>query len=172
MLAATSRFWQNLLQMHHTPSEAARQDAQEVFARIQRQTAGLLPDYIVDALRVKNLISDENIKAAIRDLSRGSTPGTDGIPLEFYLLHLDRVAPLLSRLFQQVLERGRLTPDMAKAILSPIYKDKGSPSDPAMYRPIRAPVVGSMSFALIILCSQGIRSCKIAPLNERSFEKV
>ena len=149
MLTAVSGFWENLLNMQHTPDEEARSDAERVLARIKDETAGILPEYIVDALSVENLISEDNIKAAVKGLARGSTPGVDGMPLELYLLHLDKVAPLFHRLFKQVLERGRMTPAMAKAVLSPIYKNKGSPSDPAMYRPIS---VTTIAYRVLAKC--------------------
>ena len=58
------------------------------------------------------------------------------MPLELYLLHADALAPLLSKLYKQILERGKMTTRMCKAVLSPIFKNKGSAADPAMYRPI------------------------------------
>ena len=56
--------------------------------------------------------------------------------LDFFLEHVHEIAPKLSRLYAQVLARGRMTPSMCRAVLSPLYKDKGSPADRAMYRPI------------------------------------
>ena len=45
----------------------------------------LTPEYIqVDARSVENLISEDNIEAAVKGLARGSTPGVDGMPLELY----------------------------------------------------------------------------------------
>ena len=149
MLAAASGFWKRLLNMQHTPSEEAKRDAESVLARIKTETEGMLPDYIVGALSAENIISKDNIKAAVRDLARGSTPGVDRMPLEFYLLHLDRLAPLLHKLYKQVLERGEMTPEMAKAVLSPIYKNKGSTSDQAMYRPIS---VTTIAYRILAKC--------------------
>ena len=56
--------------------------------------------------------------------------------LEFFLEHIHEVAPLLSKLFTDVLTRGSMTPSMCQAVLSPLYKGKGSKDDRAMYRPI------------------------------------
>jgi hypothetical protein len=50
--------------------------------------------------------------------------------------HIDTVAPLLSELFARVLDAGKMTPTMCRATLSPLYKNKGSPHDRAMYRPV------------------------------------
>ena len=78
----------------------------------------------------------KNIKVAIKDLSRGSVPGVDKIPLDFYLVYRDEMAPCLSELFQTLLRRGELTPDMQRAVLSPVFKNKGERRDPTKYRPI------------------------------------
>ena len=60
----------------------------------------------------------------------------DDMGLDFFLEHVHEIAPKLSRLYARVLARGRMTPSMCRAVLSPLYKDKGSPADRAMYRPI------------------------------------
>lgn len=78
----------------------------------------------------------ENVIDAIKSLARASTPGVDDMGLEFFLEHVQEVAPLLSRLFTEVLTKGHMTPSMCQAILSPLYKGKGSKDDRAMYRPI------------------------------------
>ena len=64
---------------------------------------------------MKNIISEDNIKVAVKSLARGSSAGVDGMPLELYLDHLDEMAPALSALFEQLLERGRLTETMLSA---------------------------------------------------------
>ena len=60
----------------------------------------------------------------------------DDMGLDFFLEHVLEIAPKLSRLFGRVLARGKMTPSMCHAVLSPLYKDKGSPADRSMYRPI------------------------------------
>ena len=42
-----------------------------------------------------------------------------------------------------------MTPAMAKAVLSPIYKNNGSPSGPAMYRPIS---VTTIAYRVLAKC--------------------
>ena len=56
--------------------------------------------------------------------------------LEFFLENIHEIAPLLSSLYADVLAKGYMTPSMCHAILTPIYKNKGSKEDRAMYRPI------------------------------------
>ena len=66
------------------------------------------------SLRIKN-IPCPNIEVAISELKRGSTPGIDSMPLEFYLDNITEVAPLLSSLFKEALSHGELTPTMKQA---------------------------------------------------------
>jgi len=56
--------------------------------------------------------------------------------LDFFLEHIDTIAPRLSELFALVLDCGEMTPTMCMAVLSPLYKNKGSKDDRAMYRPV------------------------------------
>ena len=69
--------------------------------------------------------------------------------LEFFLEHIDLVAPLLSKLFNRILITGKMTPKMCRAVLSPLYKNKGSPHDRAMYRPVS---VTTMEYRILAKC--------------------
>ena len=130
-----SAFWQGLLNAVHTPSEQAERDKAGVLGRLRAKVRSL-PKAVTEGLQTANLVCVENVIDAIRSLSRGSTPGEDDMGLEFFLEHVHEIAPLLSKLYADVLARGCMTPSMCHAILSPIYKDKGSKDDRAMYRPI------------------------------------
>ena len=134
--ASVAAFWKNLLNNVHSPTEQAERDKAGVLARLQSATAGLLSQEVREGLQTANLIDPENIAVAIRSLSRGSTPGEDDMTLDFFLEHIDLVAPLLSKLFARILATGKMTPKMCRAVLSPLYKNKGSPHDRAMYRPV------------------------------------
>jgi len=134
--ASVADYWRALLNNVHTPSEQAQRDATGVLDRLKTATADLLPGEVLRGLQTANLICPENVTVAIKSLTRGSTPGEDDMSLDFFLEHIDLVAPLLSELFARVLAAGKMTPTMCRATLSPLYKDKGSPHDRAMYRPV------------------------------------
>ena len=80
------------------PSAHARSAA--VLGRVQRETANNMPEVVKSWLKVKNIISEDNIKVAVKSLARGSSAGVDGMPLELYLGHLDEMAPALSALLE------------------------------------------------------------------------
>ena len=149
IMAAKQSFWGRYQSDVHTPSEQARRDADGVFARLKRETASALPPLLRLSLTAQNLTGSENVKEAITSLARDSTPGSDFIPLEFYLVHIDKMAPLLSKLYREVLDKGRMTDTMVKSVLSPIFKDKGSTADCAMYRPIS---VTTMAYRIFGRC--------------------
>ena len=132
---SVSAFWEGLLNAVHTPSEQAERDKAGVLGNLRAEVA-TLPESVTEGLKTENLVCVANIIDAIRSLSRGSTPGQDDMRLEFFLEHVHEIAPLLSKLYTDVLAKGHMTESMCQAILSPIYKNKGSREDRAMYRPI------------------------------------
>ena len=133
--SSVSAFWEGLLNDVHTPSAQAERDRTGVLARLSADTK-TLPEAVTKGLQTANMVCVENVTDAIKSLARGSTPGVDDMGLEFFLEHIHEVAPLLSKLFADVLTRGSMTPSMCQAVLSPLYKGKGSKDDRAMYRPI------------------------------------
>ena len=147
--ASVSAFWEDLLNAVHTPSEQAERDKAGVLGQIKAETK-LLPEAVAEGLKTANLIGTPNVAEAIKSLSRGSTPGEDDMGLDFFLEHIDDVAPILSTLYARILEGGRMTPTMCHAVLSPLYKDKGSKTDRAMYRPISVTTIPYRIFAKCI----------------------
>ena len=75
------------------------------------------------------------ITLAIRGLSKGKTPGSDGLPLEFYIKFCDLLAPHLVDLFNFSLENGSFSPSMQESVTRVIFK-KDDPKDLKNWRPI------------------------------------
>ena len=149
IMAAKQSFWGKYQSDVHTPSEQAKRDADGVFARLKRETADAMPPLLRLSLTAENLTNSANVREAIKSLARESSPGCDFIPLEFYLVHIDKVAPLLSKLYREALKKRRMTDSMLRSVLSPIYKNKGSTADCAMYRPIS---VTTMAYRIFGRC--------------------
>ena len=103
ILAGVTTFWSNFMSKTHTPTETAAADARRVLDGVRRWSAGRLPRAVQRALTHDAITSVRNIEVAIRELKRGSTPGVDSMPLEFYLDNITEVAPLLSSLFKEAL---------------------------------------------------------------------
>ena len=145
---ASTRYWRDMGAKVEPSAEAAR-DRDEVLAKLKRDTAGQLPKRVLDALSIEQIIHPENIKVAIHDLAANSTPGADSMPLAFYMSHREEIAPLLQRLYSELLRHGQLSQTMRQAILSPIFKNKGFRHEPKQYRPI---AVTTMEYRILSKC--------------------
>lgn len=91
--------------------------------------------FINENTQLNTLISLEELNYALQKCKTGKSPGSDGIPYEFYvnLNFLNRVA-LLNAL-NSVLESQQIPPDWCKLHMFLLYK-KGDPSIAANYRGI------------------------------------
>ena len=59
-------------------------------------------------------ISEDEVKQAIKTMKSGSTPGSDGIPAEFYKFEsfLPHLVPILTKCFNFCVENQLLSPEM------------------------------------------------------------
>ena len=112
------------------------QDRIRVLAGVHAAMQGRLPRSVARGMDIDAIIHPDNIKAAIRSLHRESTPGVDSMPLDFYIEHLKRIAPQLSALYREQIQRGAISETMRHAVLTPLYKNKGERHDAKMYRPV------------------------------------
>ncbi|GBG91523.1 hypothetical protein CBR_g52557 [Chara braunii] len=71
----------------------------------------------------------------MRSMARGKAPGDDGLPVEFFEATWEQVGPILVRLFNRVLEGGKLTEDMCRGVITLMYK-KGDKLNVRNWRPI------------------------------------
>ena len=136
MLEGATNYYKRQLNAPFTPTPEALRDRERVLAGVRAATVGKLPRSVERGLDVEAIIHPENIIAAVKSLHRESTPGVDMMPLDFYIEHLQRIAPQLSDLFRELLQRGEVTQTMRHAVLTPLYKEKGERHDPKMYRPV------------------------------------
>ena len=82
----------------------------------------------------KDIDLDEVIEAINRS-GKNRSPGPDGLTSDFYVHHQTTIAPILTRLFNEIQERESLSKTQAESILSLIYK-KGDEAEIRNYRPI------------------------------------
>ena len=57
-----------------------------------------------DASQMCGKITINEVKLAVEELSRSKTPGTDGLPVEFYIKFWNEIGELLTAAYQQVFE--------------------------------------------------------------------
>ena len=77
-----------------------------------------------------------NICKILRRLKIGSSPGLDGIPSVVLKYLSDSISSPLQVIFQQSFDSGVLPQEWLKAKIRPIFKNNGSRTNAATYRPI------------------------------------
>ncbi|GBG74042.1 hypothetical protein CBR_g17752 [Chara braunii] len=77
----------------------------------------------------------QELQEAVKSMARGKTPRDDGLLVEFYEATWEQVGPILLRIFNKVLEGGRLTEDMYRGTITLVYK-KGDKQNVRNWRPI------------------------------------
>lgn len=87
-------------------------------------------------------ISLEEVQLAMTQLKPGKTPGTDGLPTEFYPQHLE----LLTSLFHQFFSKGKLPDSMLEAVVVLVPKPRRNPEECSSYRPISLLKCGCKNF--------------------------
>lgn len=81
-------------------------------------------------------LSIEEVEQAINGLNKNKSPGSDGLPSEFYLVFKEQIAPLLLQLFNSI-ELSQITPaSLTKGIITLVFKNKGDRDRLENYRPI------------------------------------
>ncbi len=81
-------------------------------------------------------ITTSEISYAIKSFQGGKTPGSDGLPVEFYVIFGDLLVPILKRLFDVCFEEGHMSYTMHYGIISQIYKGAGDKRERANWRPL------------------------------------
>ena len=67
----------------------------------------------------------EDMAEAVKDMKNGSSPGIDGIPIEFYKIFFNQIKVVLFNCFIFSLEKGELTTTQNRGVLSLLHKGKG-----------------------------------------------
>lgn len=111
--------------------------AEQIDPQIQNEFMSNVPVSLSDDEKSKcDLpLTLQEITLAIRSLSKGKTPGSNGLPLEFYIKFCDLLAPHLVDLFNFSLENGSFSLSMQESMTRVIFK-KDDPKDLKNWRPI------------------------------------
>ena len=75
------------------------------------------------------------ISHAVCGLSQGKTPGSDGLPLEFYVKFWDQLCPILLQLYNFSFDQGSLSSSMQESVTGLIFR-KDDPKHLKNWRPI------------------------------------
>jgi len=96
-----------------------------------------------------SVILPSEIREGIRSLGTGKSPGPDDIVGEMLKCSTDFVLPIISKLFNAILECGNFPQIWSKGIIIPLHK-KGNFSEPDNYRGITLTSVFSKVFLHIV----------------------
>ena len=110
---------------------------EEVDLEIQAELVGSLPFSLSfeDSKMCDGLITFEELTQATKNLPSGKTPGSDGLPLEFYSAFWDLLGPELCSVLNDNFSRGFLSSSQREGIIRLIHK-KDDPKDLKNWRPI------------------------------------
>jgi hypothetical protein len=81
-------------------------------------------------------ITEEELAIVVKKCNLNKSPGTDGIPYEYYKQHLSEASPFLVENYNDILENETLGPTMLERIITLMYKEKGANTHIKNYRPI------------------------------------
>lgn len=120
----------------HADIDTAAQD--ELLGAMQRR---LPPCYIdlAEGLDGDSLLSTDDIKLALRQVQRGSVPGVDGLPYEFYRAFKDTLVPVLVRVFNAAFQHADNSSPLATllvGIICLLLKPRQPSDEITSYRPI------------------------------------
>ena len=81
-------------------------------------------------------ISISAIYKSLNGMSKGKTPGPDGLTSEFYLYFFNELQSVFKYVFDCIEENHELSRSMKYSIINLIYKEKGEKTDLKYFRPI------------------------------------
>ena len=81
-------------------------------------------------------VSLDDVRQALHTLDPRKAPGCDGLPTRLIVMVADEIAPCVHHIFTLSLRTANLPPDWKSAIVSPVYKERGSRQQASNYRPI------------------------------------
>ena len=94
-------------------------------------------DHLLNVKTPDNMFTVHDIVYAIKKLEKNKACGLDGISSEHIIYAGDRLAVLLTMVYNACMIHGYLPPSMISSVLVPIIKDKaGNVADKSNYRPI------------------------------------
>ena len=82
-------------------------------------------------------ITEDEILCAVKNLKNNKASGYDNIVDEHIKHTIHMMMPIYCKLFYLILNTGKIPNSWSEGIILPIYKNKGSVSEPSSYRPIK-----------------------------------
>ena len=81
-------------------------------------------------------ITVDEIYKSLSGMSKGKTPGPDGLTVEFYMYFFNELKNVFHYIYKHIEEKKELSKSMKYSMINLIYKNKGEKTDLKNYRPI------------------------------------
>ena len=88
-----------------------------------------------EKLSLEGKLKDWECRNAILNMKINKSPGSDGLPVEFYITFWDDIKSILMNSLNAAYHKGELSPSQKRGILTLLYK-KGDKSELSNWRPI------------------------------------
>ncbi|XP_063399702.1 uncharacterized protein LOC134684345 [Mytilus trossulus] len=95
-------------------------------------------------------VTEDEIKKVVSNLKNGKASGSDEILNEYIKNTIDDLMPIYVKLFNLILDTGIVPDSWSNGIMITIFKNKGSRSDPEMYRGITLNSCFSKTFSAML----------------------
>ena len=80
--------------------------------------------------------TEKEIEVAIKELNKNKSPGPDGLTSEFYQTFQGQLIPILKKVVDQAIERGRIPEEMKLTYITLLPKDEKNRTEVSKYRPV------------------------------------
>ncbi|GBG71927.1 hypothetical protein CBR_g10863 [Chara braunii] len=125
------QYFQDILTSRRPPGQSLHQ-LQDEHNMWQDTTAKLSHDA---SYLLEKPITELELWHAVKAMTKGNSPDSDGLPIKFYIATWDHVGPILLNLYNGILDGGTLTNDMKYGVITLLYK-KGDKRNLRNWRPI------------------------------------
>jgi hypothetical protein len=145
-------FWNILKDKHRADIKADFKDLVNHFKDLNNSdvTTDLPNVPITPNNSINNNFTIDEIQLAINKIKRNKACGIDGIANDFIIDTSDITAPIITKLFNIIINTGIVPDDWGISIITPIFKNNGSADDPSNYRGISILNALSKLFTLVI----------------------
>ncbi len=84
---------------------------------------------------LNSVITEEEVRFALRNLKKGKSPGLDGLPIDIFIKCENQLLKMILHLLNYILDNGTYPEKWAQGLIDPLFK-KGSTELPSNYRRI------------------------------------
>ena len=114
VLREVTSFWENI----YKSQEVNDQDIEEYLADISLER--VLADK--EQLICEGLLTIEECSEALKNMKSNKSPGSDGLPKEFYVTFWDNIKHMVIDSLNESFQKGTMTPSQRKGIITLMFK--------------------------------------------------